>query len=135
MQKNAQENSATILLAEDNKFLRRAAEGILRRHGFTVLTAADGEEALKLAQSSAPDLILLDIMMPKMNGFDVLRALKREPATSSIPVIVLSNLDQQNDVATARELGAVGYWMKAGVGLEELVDRVNSLLEQPSPKS
>lgn len=135
MQKNAQENSATIVLAEDNKFLRRAAEGILRRHGFTVLTAADGEEALKLAHSSAPDLILLDIMMPKMNGFDVLRALKREPATSSIPVIVLSNLDQQNDVATARELGAVGYWMKAGVGLEELVDRVKSLLEQPSPKS
>jgi CheY-like chemotaxis protein len=135
MQKNAQENSATILLAEDNRFLRRAAEAILRRHGFTVLTAADGEEALKLAQSGAPDLILLDIMMPKMNGFDVLRALKREPATSPIPVIVLSNLDQQNDVATARELGAVGYWIKAGVGLEELVDRVKSLLEQPSPKS
>src|SRR5579864_3276055 len=135
MQKNAQENSATILLAEDNRFLRRAAEAILRRHGFTVLTAADGEEALKLAQSGAPDLILLDIMMPKINGFDVLRALKREPATSPIPVIVLSNLDQQNDVATARELGAVGYWIKAGVGLEELVDRVKSLLEQPSPKS
>jgi CheY-like chemotaxis protein len=135
MQKNAQENSATILLAEDNRFLRRAAEAILRRHGFTVLTAADGEETLKLAQSGAPDLILLDIMMPKMNGFDVLRALKREPATSPIPVIVLSNLDQQNDVAAARELGAVGYWIKAGVGLEELVDRVKSLLEQPSPKS
>jgi CheY-like chemotaxis protein len=135
MQKNAQENSATILLAEDNRFLRRAAEAILRRHGFTVLTAADGEEALKLAQSGAPDLILLDIMMPKINGFDVLRALKREPATSPIPVIVLSNLDQQNDVAAARELGAVGYWIKAGVGLEELVDRVKSLLEQPSPKS
>ena len=105
----------------------------MRSHGFTVLT--DGEEALKLAQSRAPDLILLDIMLPKMNGFDVLRTLKREPATSPIPVIVLSNLDQQNDAARARELGAVGYRIKAGVGLEELVDRAKSLLEQPSPKS
>ncbi len=110
-----QENSATILLAEDNKFLRRAAESALHSHGFTVLTASDGEEALKLAGCNAPDLILLDVVMPKMNGFDVLRLLKREPATSAIPVIVLSNLEQHNDIVTARELGAAGYWVKASV--------------------
>jgi CheY-like chemotaxis protein len=130
--KNMQENSATILLAEDNKFLRRTAEATLNRHGFTVLTASDGEEALKLAESNEPDLILLDVVMPKMNGFDVLRVLKREPATSAIPVIVLSNLEQQNDIATARELGAAGFWVKANVGLEELVERIQSALAESS---
>ena len=129
---NLQEKPATILLAEDNKFLRKAAEAALRGHGFTVLAATDGEEALKLAQSmhSAPDLVLLDIVMPKLNGFDVLRLLKGDPVTSHIPVIVLSNLEQQNDVLTARELGAAGYWVKATVGLDELVERVQSLLAE-----
>ncbi len=127
---NANATPPTILLAEDNKFLRRAAESTLRRHGFTVLTATDGEEALKLARSNPPDLLLLDVIMPKMNGFDVLRALKGDPATSLIPVIVLSNLGDQNDVVTARELGAVGYWVKASVGLEELVERIQSLLAE-----
>lgn len=132
MNNHTQEKQATILLAEDNKFLRKAAEAALRSHGFTVLTAVDGEEALKLAQSlhGVPDLILLDIVMPKLNGFDVLRLLKADPVTSHIPVIVLSNLEQQNDVLTARELGAAGYWVKASVGLEQLVERVQALLAE-----
>jgi two-component system, cell cycle response regulator len=129
---NQQEKPATILLVEDNKFLRKAAEAALRGRGFTVLTATDGEEALKLAQSvhNAPDLVLLDIVMPKLNGFDVLRLLKGDPVTSHIPVIVLSNLEQQNDILTARELGAAGYWVKATVGLDELVERVQTLLAE-----
>jgi DNA-binding response OmpR family regulator len=120
--------SLSILLIEDDKFLRKAAEATLHRHGFRVSIAINGEEGLKLAQSSAPDLILLDLIMPKMNGFEVLRALKREPATSSIPVIVLSNLGQQNDSTMARALGALDYWVKANVGLEELVERVKAVL-------
>lgn len=70
------EGAGHILLAEDDRFLRKAAEATLRRHGFTVLTAMDGEEALRLVQNEAVDLILLDMIMPKLQGFEVLRALK-----------------------------------------------------------
>ena len=73
-----------VLLAEDDRFLRKAAETTLKRGGFAVITAADGEEALRLARESAPDLMLLDLIMPKMQGFDVLAALKGAPETAGI---------------------------------------------------
>ncbi len=117
-----------ILLAEDDRFLRKAAEVILRRHGFTVLTAADGEETLRLARAETPDLILLDLIIPKLQGFEVLRTLKQDPATSPILVIVLSNLGEEGDMKTAREMGAADYWVKANVGLGELVKRVEEAL-------
>lgn len=121
-------NSPKVLLIEDDKFLRKAAEATLHRHGFRVVVATNGEEGLKLAHSEKPDLILLDLIMPKMNGFEVLRRLKHEPATSRIPVVVLSNLGQQNDSVMARELGALDYWIKSNVGLEELAGRVKAVL-------
>jgi CheY-like chemotaxis protein len=117
-----------ILLAEDDRFMRKAADAALRHHGFIVVTASDGEEALRLAKSELPELILLDLIMPKLHGFAVLRALKQEPSTASIPVIVISNLEQASDLKTATELGAVDYWVKANVGLEELVKRVETFL-------
>ena len=121
-------NSLKILLIEDDKFLRKAAEATLHRHGFDVLVATNGEEGLKLAKKDAPDLILLDLIMPKVNGFEVLRTLKSEPATAQIPVIVLTNLGQQNDSVMARKLGALDYWVKANLGLEELAERVKTVL-------
>ncbi len=117
-----------ILLAEDNRFLRKATEATLHRHGFTVVTAVDGEEALHLARSEAPDLILLDIIMPKMQGFEVLRSLKQSPDTSHIPVIVLSNLGQDRDIQQAMDTGAVAYLVKTDLSLEELVRRVEAAL-------
>lgn len=117
-----------ILLAEDDRFMRKAADAALRHHGFTVITASDGEEALRLARAELPDLILLDLIMPKLQGFAVMRALKLDPLTSGIPVVVISNLEQASDLKTATELGAVDYWVKANVGLEELAKRVESLL-------
>src|SRR6187549_3149064 len=110
-----------ILLAEDDRFLRKAAETTLKRGGFTVITAADGEEALRLARESVPDLI-----MPKMHGFDVLAALKAAPETAGIPVIVLSNLGQDSDVQLARERGAHDYIIKSNIALEMLVERVRT---------
>ena len=115
-----------ILLAEDDRFLRKAAETMLKRGGFTVTTAADGEEALRLARESAPDLMLLDLIMPKMHGFDVLAALKGAPETAGIPVIVLSNLGQDSDVQLARERGAHDYIIKSNIALEMLVERVRT---------
>ena len=115
-----------VLLAEDDRFLRRAAEARLRQHGLEVLTAADGEEALRLARAEPLDLILLDVIMPKLQGFEVLKALKQDEATSRIPVIVLSNLGQERDVAQAIALGAVAFLVKAHLSLQDLVDRVDA---------
>jgi len=117
-----------ILLAEDDRFLRKSAGAMLRRQGFMVLAAEDGEEALRLARTESPDLILLDIIMPKMQGFDVLKALKSDPHTSPIPVIILSNLGQESDSLAAREMGALDYWVKSNLALEELATRVGQAL-------
>ena len=119
---------ARILLAEDDRFLRKAAEARLRQHGFTVFTAVDGEEALRVARAEKPDLLLLDLIMPKVQGFEVLKALKQDPATAAIPVIVLSNLGQERDVQQAMELGALAYFIKAHLSLQELVVKVNEVV-------
>ncbi len=117
-----------ILVAEDDRFLRKAAEMALKRHGYAVLTAADGEEALRAAQSALPDLILLDLIMPKLNGFDVLQALKKEPPTAHIPVIILSSLGQDRDVQQAMDAGATAYFIKTDLSLQALVQRVEEAL-------
>ena len=122
-----------VLLAEDDRFLRRAAEASLRRHGLEVLTAADGEEALRIARAEPLDLILLDVMMPKLDGFEVLSALKQDDATAHIPVLVLSNLGQERDVAQAKALGALAFLVKANLSLQDLVDRVDAVLATGKP--
>ena len=117
-----------ILVAEDDRFLRKAAEMALKRRGYTVLTASNGEEALRTAQSVLPDLVLLDLIMPKLNGFDVLQALKKEAPTAHIPVIILSNLGQERDVQQAMEAGAAAYLIKTDLSLQALVERVEEAL-------
>ena len=86
-----------VLLVDDSKFLRMVTERTLSKAGFEVITAADGEEALQAANDELPDIILLDMMLPKISGQDVLRALKANPATMHIPVIVLTSLSQKNE--------------------------------------
>jgi CheY-like chemotaxis protein len=117
-----------ILLAEDDRFLRKAAEATLRRAGNTVLTAADGEEALSKARLERPDLVLLDLIMPKLQGFEVLRRLKEDPVTAAIPVVVMSNLGQEHDVQRALAAGAAAYYIKANISLHDLAGRVDALL-------
>ena len=124
-----------ILLAEDDRFLRKAAESALARSGYTVVTAVDGDQALARARDSGPELILLDLIMPGRNGFDVLHALKSEAATKAIPVIVLSNLGQEGDVQRALALGAVAYCIKANLSLQGLVRQVEgALAKAPAPE-
>jgi len=118
-----------ILLVEDDRFLRRACAAGLRQRGWTVLTAVDGEEALRLSQTEAIDLILLDMLMPKLHGLDVMRALRAEEKTRAIPVLVLSNSSREQDVREIMQLGAVGYLVKANLSLQELGDRVAQILE------
>ena len=122
------EPTRRILLAEDDRFLRKAAETALKRQGFTVLAAVDGEEALRMARAEAPDLILLDLIMPKLQGFEVLRALKADAATAATPVIILSNLGQDSDVKQPMDAGAAGYFVKANLSLQALVKQVGEML-------
>jgi CheY-like chemotaxis protein len=122
------EQPKRILLVEDDRFLRKATEAMLRRHGFTVCTAADGEEALQRMQAEIPDLVLLDLIMPKLQGFEVLRIMKQNPATKQIPVVVLSNLGQESDVQQALQGGAIAYLIKANLSLQDLVAQVQKFI-------
>jgi CheY-like chemotaxis protein len=117
-----------VLVAEDDRFLRRACEMSLRQLGFTVLLAKDGEEALAIIASERPDVILLDLLMPKVNGLEVLRALKSAESTRSIPVLILTNSSRAQDVEEIRALGADGYQVKADLSLEALGNQVQKLL-------
>jgi two-component system, OmpR family, response regulator MprA len=119
-----------ILLAEDDRFLRKAAEAALRRAGYCVTLAVDGDEALAAVRAERPDAILLDLLMPKQNGLEVLRALKRDGGTRDIPVLVLSNSSRDRDVEEVKALGAAGYLVKADLSLDALVRKVAALLER-----
>lgn len=122
-----------ILVVEDDRFLRRACEATLERSGFQVRSAVDGESALEMVRAEAPDLILLDLLMPKLPGVDVLRALRADPATRDIRVVILSNSSREQDVRVVHELGIEDYWIKSNISLKELDARVRKLLETPSP--
>ncbi len=117
-----------IVVADDYRMFRKAAETTLRRQGYVVATASDGEEALQLIRSERPDIIVLDLIMPKLQGFDVLQVLKQDSLTSTIPVIVLSSLTQEQDKQEALDLGAVAYFNKSTFSLGELVKQVESTL-------
>jgi CheY-like chemotaxis protein len=107
----------TILLVEDSKFLRIATERVLSKAGYTVVSAADGEEALSMAITRLPNLILLDMLLPKLSGPDVLRSLKRDSRTAHIPVVVLSGLPQTNERKLVKD-GAAGF-LEKGALLED----------------
>ena len=117
-----------VLLVEDDRYLRKAAEVVLQRAGLTVTTAADGIEALRAVNQERPDLVLLDMIMPRMQGLDVLRALKSDPATAAIPVIVLSNQGQESDREQAFGAGAVDYLVKVNLSLRDLSTAVERAL-------
>jgi DNA-binding response OmpR family regulator len=120
--------NAKVLLVEDSKFLRRANECALCKAGFKVSTAADGEEALQVANDQLPDIILLDMMLPKISGPDVLKALKANPATMEIPVIVLTSLSQMNEEKLLQE-GAAAYFEKSTLELDKSSDRLATTVE------
>jgi CheY-like chemotaxis protein len=122
----------SILLAEDDKFLRRAAETKLKQAGFNVRVAVDGDEALAQAREQPPDLMLLDLLMPKRDGLSVLKALKADAATAAIRVVIISNSSKDLEMQNASDLGAVDYWIKSNLSLQELCDRVQRLLGEAS---
>jgi len=121
----AKEDKKTVLLADDDPLIIRMYQNKLTNDGYDVKTAINGEEVLNTIRKEEPDIILLDVMMPKMNGVETLKELKSDPKTKSIPIIILTNLgDNKEDVENAKKLGALDYLVKADVSLKELSARV-----------
>jgi len=120
----------TILFIEDEPGLQRTLGDVLRRNGYKVINALNGEIGLKLLEKEKPDLILLDLVLPKMNGFEVLKELKANPETKEIPVIVLTNLGTIEDVNRVIELGANTYLIKAQYTIEEVIQKIKRVMEE-----
>ena len=118
-----------ILLVDDDPMIVRMYQRKLEHDGFTVMLAFNGEEGLAAVKKVKPDIILLDIMMPKKNGIDTLKELKADKTTADIPVIILTNLgDRPEDVDKAKQLGAVDYLVKANISLGDLVKKIKDTL-------
>jgi CheY-like chemotaxis protein len=118
----------TILFIEDEAALQKTFGDLLRKEGYQMVSALDGEQGLKLSKEIKPDLILLDLILPKIHGFEVLRQLKADPQTKDIPIIILTNLEGINDIDKAIELGATTYLVKAQYSLEEVLEKIKKAL-------
>jgi CheY-like chemotaxis protein len=130
--------SGKIILIEDELFVRELYERVLRSE-FELLSAEDGEKGLALIQQAAnsptkPNLILLDIMMPKLNGIEVLKKIKQDPQTRDIPVIMLTNLGQDDVIKEASSLGAAGYLIKIRLTPANVLQHVKDFLQNPSAR-
>lgn len=123
-----QKEKQKILIIEDEKALMNVMRIKLESENYEVLTALGGEEGIKVIQEKMPDLVLLDIIMPEMDGFEVLEKLKVNEETKDIPVIVLSNSGREEEIEKGRKLGAVDYLIKAQLSLEEMVEKVKKYL-------
>jgi CheY-like chemotaxis protein len=123
----------TVLLVEDSKFQKLVNERMLHKWGYAVLTAVDGEEALRLARESMPDIILLDMLLPKLGGREVMLALRQDAPTARIPILFFSSLSPANE-AKLREEGAAGYFAKSrlaehpAAGEKELFQLIENLV-------
>lgn len=119
---------SNILIVEDEDFLVRALKDNLESEGYNVSVARDGEEVFPEIAKKKPDLILLDLLLPKKTGFDVLRELRANPEFKLTPVIILSNLGEDSEIKKAFELGANDYYVKAQHPLQEIIDKITEYL-------
>ncbi len=125
------ENALKILLVEDDPFLSNLLKVRLQRENIDVTLARDGEEAVKYLTSSRPSLILLDLILPKKSGFEILEKISTDPQLKDMPVIIISNLGQTSDIQRGKELGAVEYFVKAKISIDDLVGKVKEFLRIP----
>lgn len=118
-----------ILIVEDDKFLRELIVRKLLKEGFDIAEAVDGEEGIKKAKEEKPDLVLLDLILPGADGFEVLSKIKEDPTTAPTPVIILSNLGQKEDIERGLKMGAVDYLIKAHFTPGEIIDKIRTVLK------
>ena len=118
-----------ILLIEDDKFLRELMTKKLVNMEYDVVSAVDGESGLAMIKETKPDAVLLDLILPGINGFEVLERAKKDPEIANIPVIILSNLGQKEDIERGLGLGAVDFMVKAHFTPQEIVEKLKSILD------
>lgn len=119
-----------ILIAEDDVFYQKFYTNKLQEIGFEVILAVDGEDAILKILSTKPDIILLDIIMPKKDGFEVLSAIRSNPITQDIPVIVFSSLGQEDDIKKAKSLGAIDYVNKSFYDFDLLLSKIHTFAKK-----
>jgi DNA-binding response OmpR family regulator len=119
-----------ILVVDDTELIRMIYRDRLRQEGYEVVLASDGIEGLQTAVSEQPDLVLLDLVMPRQNGLDTLRQLKEDPRTQNIPVIILSNRDDQEEIKTGLRLGAEDFLKKVGAAPTEVTEKIKLVLSR-----
>jgi DNA-binding response OmpR family regulator len=120
---------AKILIIEDDRFLRELIARKLRNERYDVIEAVDGEEGIKKIKEERPDLVLLDLILPGIDGFDVLARAKEDPDTAQIPVIILSNLGQREEVERGLKLGAIDYLIKAHFTPGEIIEKIKNIIK------
>ncbi len=125
----------TILLIEDEPTLQKRIEEALAKEGYQIENAMDGETGLQKAKELKPELIILDIILPKKDGFEVLKELKQDESTKNIPVVILTNLESSNDVKKALELGATTYLVKANYELSEIIEKIKEIINNKETAS
>jgi DNA-binding response OmpR family regulator len=118
----------TILVVEDDKFISNAYKAKFESEGFKFTAAFNGEEALQILQKTIPDIIILDLVMPIKNGFEVLKEVKKSKSLNTIPIIVATNLGEEQYIIKAKEMGANDYMLKSELSLSDLVEKVRYLL-------
>ena len=119
----------TILIVEDDFYLVRAYSLKFEKEGVNVVSVGDGEAAIEfLKKNKKPDMIILDLMLPKKNGFEVLQEIKLNSEWKNIPLIILSNLGQEEDIKKGKEMGALDYIIKADTSIEEEIGRIKKHL-------
>ena len=117
-----------ILIAEDDQFLANAYRVKFEIEGFEVKIAYDGEEAIATLSSYLPDILILDLVMPKKDGFATLKEIKSNPSFAKIPVVVTSNLSQPSDFTKAKDLGAIDYLVKSETPISEIVNKIRGYI-------
>lgn len=118
-----------ILLAEDDEFLSSLIKNRLEREHFNVKVAMTGDAVVGMVKEFQPDLVLLDIIMPGKLGFEILEEMQKDPKLNKLPFMVMSNLGQDSDIARAKELGAVDYFVKARIMIDDLIGRIAAFLK------
>jgi len=114
----------TILIVEDEPILQKTLTMALEQEGYEIKSALDGEIGLNMAKTIKPDLILLDLILPKMDGFEILDELKKDETSKEIPIIILTNLESSQDIERALGLGAKTYLVKANYDLKDVIQKV-----------
>ena len=121
-----------VMLIEDDKFLSSLIKARLEKDGFSVVQSFDGDDAITRLPEERPDLVILDLIMPKTNGFEVLKAMSLMPGLERTPVVIVSNLAQDSDIAKAQQLGAKAYFVKVKISIDDLIGKIENLVQQPS---